>query len=655
MVRLLLRRCLQRDRKKRLQDINDARVEIEEAIADPHASSMLLAGSSSAGDASRRGIKPLWLAAAMSLGAGATGAVLTSLCPAPLDPVPMRFQIEMMPEGELRTYARPDFAVSPDGVRIAFAVEVDDEVMLYVRDVGSDNARQLSGTRDARHPFFSPDGEWIGFFTDNHLKKVSVHGGTPIALAPVSSSHRGGTWLEDGTIVFAPSMTSDLHAVPDSGGTPEEFTDRGSGVSERSHRWPSAVPGRRQVVFTSETYEQDFSESAIEMLDLDTGLRHVLHTGGSYGLVTPGNVLLYVRDGTMFASALDSSGTSMTEPPRPVLYDLHSSRANGGAQIAVSDTGMLVYVEGSVLESESSRPVWIGFDGSTEPVNIEPDVFDMVRLSPDGTRVAFARGGQFKSDIVVYELARGIVTVVAGSEADEIAPVWSPDGRHIAYCAESDEAAIPSIFMIDSDGESAPTRITSATLASHYPNAWSPDGSTILFSQNTENNGLDIFSVLIDDEPVIETVLSTPALEAAASFRPDGEWIAYLSRTTGEREVYIRRLEGASNRRQISIGGGRWPEWSPDGMSVFYSADSDDDGTEILMRVDLTEEGGALSPSNPVEVVQYDVLRNSVFRRHAVDFPNDRVMVLQRADPKSEQQRERVHVVLNWFDQLEEH
>ncbi|MEE9236055.1 MAG: protein kinase, partial [Candidatus Acidoferrales bacterium] len=408
-IRRLLTRCLQKDPRQRLQAIGEARIVMEDLLAGKVEEAVVPGAAAVIAQPAWRRLLPWGLLVVVAVGA-ATAVAFWS--PWQSEPVqqPMRLRVEISPENPLYVDLGAAAALSPDGTKLAYVAGSGANRMLYLRTLEQYEGAPLSGTEGARSPFFSPDGQWIGFFTNNKLKKVSVAGGAPLTLCD-TQQNRGGTWGPDDTIVFAPDITTGLSRVPASGGTPEPITERQQG--ERSHRWPSFLPDGQHVLFIGQRGGQDYDDASIEVLNLETGERKVVHEGGTYPRYLPTGHLAYIRDGTLFAAPFDLDRLEVTGTPAPVLQEVLSTpggtSGTGAAQYAFSQNGLLVYLTGTPAVQKFPI-VWVDRRGNVTPMVEDQRNYSMPRLSPDGTRLALVIEEESSTDIWVYDIERGAMT-----------------------------------------------------------------------------------------------------------------------------------------------------------------------------------------------------------------------------------------------------
>ncbi len=361
-IRRLLERCLQKDANRRLQSIGDARIALQEWQENPEAEEAVVA------DSARR---PSWLVAAGVAAGLVLGAVLgATLLGGGTEPELLRrFEINVSEQG-LFSRLGSGIEVSPDGSKIAYTTGSEGQIQaLVLRPLDRFQETVLAtgeGATGPYHPFFSPNGDWLGYVTPGELKKISASGGAPITLAEVDRS-RGASWGPDGTIVYARSILTGLSLISAAGGDPKPLTELDEAVNEQSHRWPQWLPGGKAVLFSSlvQGGQFAFEDGVIEVVVVETGERKVVHRGGYYPRYVPTGHILYVHDGSLFALPFDAKKLEATGSQMPVLEGLETNAGQGSAQYAVSDTGLLVYLEGSD-ELEPFPIVWVDREGRAE-------------------------------------------------------------------------------------------------------------------------------------------------------------------------------------------------------------------------------------------------------------------------------------------------
>jgi len=457
-VRRLLKRCIEKDPRKRWRDIGDVRMVSDESMEIVQV------------PADRRFWLP-WGASAVLTVALMIAGIALWLVMRPVEHPLMRLGVDLGPNVAMQTNGGANLILSPDGTRLVFPSNgPNGQPRLSTRLLSQEQSTPITGTEGAHgDAFFSPDGLWIGFFADGKLKKISLQAGTPITLCDAPNP-RGGSWGDDNNIVFAPNIGGGLLRVSAYGGTPYPLTEpKGRG----SNRWPQVLPGARSVLFTAVDSGPNFENASIEIQSLQTGQRKTLHTGGSYGRYTPSGHLLYVHQGTLFARTFDLQRLELTGPPAPIVEDITNSAVTGSAQFdfstAPAGLGMLVYQMGK--EAQTSI-FWLESTGKTQPLYAVPGFYLTPRFSPDGKRLAVAlysgNSGLWLSDLERDALLR--LTSTAGDNG----PVWSPDGKHIAYVS-----AQTGIYWVRSDASTTPERLTRSEYIT-FPYSFSPDGRRLV-------------------------------------------------------------------------------------------------------------------------------------------------------------------------------
>ena len=621
----LLRRCLRKDHARRQRDLGDVSIELGELRHHPDGGA-----EPSSGDGPPQASHSLQLAWTVAgLAVAAMAAVLFwSLTSSPPPAAVTRTLLSVAPADRIPLGTNAlEMAISRDGRWLAYRGAAGTDSRLYLRNLSEAEAQPIAGTVGAAWPFFSPDGRWVGFFDfeENQLKKMSVTGGTPIALAPAPGA-RGGSWSESGTIVFASPSRAALSRVSEDGGTPEPVTELDASRGETSHRQPQLLPGGHAVLFKAQGTVN--SDNRIWAQSLTTGERHRLVEDAEFATYSPTGHLVYVQDGNLIAAPFDLDGLDLLGPGVTMV------NSSGGAvrQFTLSDTGMLVYATGD--ESASARRlVWVNREtGEAQPLDAPVSGYTHAHLSPDEERILVDGSG-----VGIFEISSGVFEPLAtGSWA-----IWTPDGRRVTY-ASRQAGTVWDIFEKPSDGSGTEEALVVRDLL-QAPRAWSPDGRTLAFSESDPTNGPDIWLLSPDDEDTPRPWLQTPANEGEPQFSPDGRWIAYSSNESGSFEVYVRSLAG-DVKRVISTEGGGAPRWSRDGRELFYRSGSgmfvvevSTDGTFERGRPTLLFEGPYLPDFTGT--ASYDVSADA-----------QRFLMITRG--QSDDTPMQLNVVQNWHQEL---
>jgi len=569
-VHRVLRRCLTRDVNRRLSHASGARVALQETLDGvpeerPGPSSAVPVRETRAW---KRALP--WalagvfaLLAAIALGrrpaeSGSPPALMTLVAPLPDSYTVPSDQMDVL-------------TLSPDGKMLALVLEKDGKKLLFTRRLDSPDMVPLAGTDDAATPFFSPDGAWIGFFADRKLKKIAVGGGRPVTLCGVDSDNRGGTWGTDDRISFTPHYAAGLAQVSAAGGEPTPLTTLDSARGERTHRWPQAVPGADLVLFTVGSLDspESYDGSRIDAVRPSTGKRQTVLEGASMARYVPSGHLVFAREGFLFAVPFDIERLERRGNPVPVVENVMGMRSSGVVHMAFSRNGLLAYLAGAP-RSRRSRLVWRYGDGRSEPAADPVAGYVNPRFSPDRKRVAVEIEGETTFDIWTWDVARRTSTRLT-FEGDNTRPVWSPDGRKIAFATTRNGVAMT--YVKAADGSGTETKVYGAETGSDWgptigPGAWSPDGRFLLleFSNTRQQN----IAVLDMEDGQVRVLLDSPAIEMTPVFSPDGRWFAYVSDESGRVEVYVRAFGEAGGKWQVSEAGGLAPRWSPEGRELYW-------------------------------------------------------------------------------------
>ena len=655
-IRRLLHRSLEKRPKQRLRDIGEARIRVEEALgrAEPAPS---ISGASitsmpsipaAAGEPApaaapaARGARLPWLLCGMAL----VVAAASFLWPRGSEPAPQPVvRVEMvMTENTLRGVPGSSVVISPDGKRMAYLDSSDQRI--YVRLADQLEATPLSGTEGAWQPFFSPDGDWIGFFADRKLKKVSILGGAPLTLCD-AADRRGASWGDDGTIVFAPDTRSGLYRVTETGGEPEPLTTLDPEQGEWSHRWPHMLPGGQAVLFVSHSQGASWDEASIELLDLRTMERKLLQEGGSYPAYVPTGHLVYVHDRTLFAVPFDAESLEVVGLPAPVLEEVYWSRTNGGAHYSVSAAGHLLYRVGRPASQEQTLS-WIDREGNRTPAVTEPRGYGGFRLSPDGSRLlATLAEDAGDEDLWIYDFARETMSKLTFSEDEDRSGFWLPDGENVVFTSNRDSTVF-NLYRKRADGTGDAERLSTSSQGSGSGDV-SPDGQLLVFAQNNPSTGWDLRLLPLSGEGEVRDFLASPSTEGRPRVSPDGRWLCYISDESGGWELYVRPFPEGTGKWQISTSGAAGVgQWSPDGRQIYYRVG----GKQELMVVDVSTEGSRFLPGKP-RLLFEGALGGTPWGLNWDVHPDGRRFLV--TDPRTDVdavQDGHAMLVVNWFDEL---
>jgi eukaryotic-like serine/threonine-protein kinase len=634
-VRRLLRRCLQKDPQRRLHDIADARLEIEETLASPASG---LPEAAPPGPESQPGWwrnTMLW----MSIILGAAGLsfgiwTLEHTPPSAHGPL-IHFSVTLPPNEQLGGLDFPSVVLSPKGTHLAYIVSRGGTSRLFLHRMDNLQDEPISGSERALGPFFSPDGQWLGFFADGKLMKTSIGGGAPAVLceAPIGF---GAVWGADNTITYAPTGGSGLMQVSAAGGTPREVTKLNAEKGEFSHRWPDLLPGGRTLLFTvSSTGSWD--DAQIVAQSLETGERHLLVAGGTFPHYLPTGHLVYARGGSLMAVPFDISSQKVNGPPAVVLPKVWES-IEGAAQFSFSPLGHIVYVAGGLPGREHTL-VWVDRNKVIEPLAAPEHNYSEPRLSPDGRRLAVTIT-QNSDNIWIYAIPTGSLTQLT-FEGKNAMPVWTRDGTRLAFA--SNKTGALNLFWKPADGSGTDERLTTSGQP-QAPFSWSPGSRSIIFVEQSPTTGRDIWMLTLDGGLKSTPILQSPSNETGPALSPDGRWLAFVSDESGHNEVYVIPLMGGQLKRQVSMDGGTEPLWSHDGGEIFYRT-----GNKMMVSRTRTIPDFQAGPAQLLFEGAYDKGRES---RPAYDVAADGRRFLMVRTNDGESAPTGLEIILEWFDEL---
>lgn len=634
----LVRRCMAKDPEDRYQSMRDVALDLRtpppEAVGQRHALPWALAGVATLALAIVAGV--VWYNAPR---------------PAPLRPL-IRADIVVDDSTPLaRVGGGNVLALSPDGTRLALILrDADGKIRLHTRLLSQSQVTPMAGTEDASNPFFSPEGDWIGFFADNKLKKISVEGGAAVTLCDAATI-RGASWGDDGNIIATIANRAGLSRIPSAGGTPEPVTKLNPG--EFTHRWPQVLPGGNAVVFTASTRTGSYDDANIDVISLKTGERKTVARGGFFPRYLPISkslgYLIYVHQSTLFAVPFDLERLAVTGPAAPVLEEV-SNNASAGGDFAFAQNGAFVYLAGKGSSAGWSIS-WMDHSGKTQPLHAPRGLYEMPRFSPDGKRLAFAVTNGSNEDIWVKDLDRDTPSRLSFLPDRNRGPVWTPDGKNIVF--RSFNPAAPGLYWIRSDGSGEAQRLTDGKLG-ESPRSISPDGKRLAFTREGNAGSQDIFTALIEGDsghPKLgkpELFLGTPFNEFSPAFSPDGRWLAYESNESGTFEVYVRPFPGPGGRWVISAGGATDAVWSRDGRELLFVTPE-----QHVMTVSYTAKGDSFAAGKPRLWTEARLFYPQGSSYYDLAPDGKRLAVMVADEQNSGKLPTHLTFLLNFFDELQ--
>ncbi len=687
-ARRLLERCLERDPKRRLRDIGEARLALEGAPLASGLSAVLPAQPSSGpvgvqpeGRKSRRGSGERSFLAEFALQHPAATVLIVAIlaivattrrCSSSRPPETarrspgMKLRVQLADNKPLFDEQGSAAVLSPDGRTAAFVIGEGAKTWLRLRRLDSLEAADVPESGGAKGPFFSPDGQWVGFFARGRLLKAPVTGGAPSELTQVRDA-RGGAWSSRDVIVFAPDTQGGLMRVPAAGGTPEPLTTLAGDIRERSHRWPSFLPGGGEVLFAVQRFGQEYDESTIETVSLRTRARKLVHKGGAYPRYARSGHLLFARRGVLYAARFDREDQKLEGTPRPVLEGLMANLGNeavgdGSAQYDVSAAGTLLYRTGRPAAREAQLQV---LDAKGAPAFTDERkhvFFSRPRFSPDARRIAVDIDSQPGVHIWVYDLARSEHTRLTFDQ-NNIVPEWTPDGRFVTFISNQlplvSTPTGPSgdaIYYMSADGSGAQQLLFRAEGQAVFERSFSPDGRLMAVSLLQEKTGSDIVLLRLDG-PLRqgvkvtgpEPLLATEAEEAFPAISPDGKLLAYaMSTNRGDWRVFVRPFPSGEGQREVATG--VLPRWSFDGRTLYYQ------NAGRLYSVAVEARASPPAFGDPREVFDRTFIEKLPALEGFYDVAPDgkRFAVIQFASPADASQTDASHVIVafDWTEEL---
>ena len=662
-IRRLLRRCLEKEPKRRLRDIGEARLTLEDPASAVPAAEAVAAG------AQAPALQPatLWrrampIAATAVIVGAIAGALMWSLTPPPAAaPGATRFPI-VLPDDKQITTTNGALAVSPDGTRVVYVANRQ----LYIRSMGEVEARPIPGSNiGPNFPVFSPDGQWVAFqSSDDLLVKVPIGGGTPLTLCKAGLLW-GASWDGD-TIVFA-SRNRGILRVSANGGEPEVIVKISGAESAAG---PQLLDEGRLLLFTlaTEAVAERWDKAQIIVQSMASGERHVVVRGGSAGRYVPTGLglparagrdaghLVYAVGNSLLAMPFDLTRLAARGSPVPVVEGVArplSFLASGVAQYDVSATGTIAYLPGAGSRggNEPKSLAMAGRDGKIQPLGLPAQPYVHPRVSPNGRQLVVGTDDGKDAVVWVYDLKAGGSLRRLTFGGRNLFPIWTRDGRFITF--QSDRDGDLAIFKQLADGSGPAVRLTKPGQGvSHEPESWSPDGKVLSMDISTAGNQ-SVWTIGMEPDAKPKAFVDTAAVEKHSSFSPDGRWLAYMAAAVagGPSDVFIQPFPPTGAKYQVSNGGGRVPVWSPDGKQLFFH----NAGPNRVFVVDVLA-GQGLTFGTPVPLPIDGTIHPLSQRNYDVTPDGKQLIVVLPAQATQSDPTRRaavqINVVLNWFEEL---
>jgi serine/threonine-protein kinase len=678
-IHRLLRRCLEKDPRQRLQAIGDARIELTETLSSAGLASADRGYHEAAAALAPRRSVLVPVAAASVAAALLAGAAVWLLKPAPsgeeprvtrslvgVDPFDQRPPAQ--PGQSTSPVARPDrtaLALSPDGRTLVFrgqgfniTPDGRNQTALYVRPLDSLTARPIVTTTGADSPFFSPDGAWIGYVDGGELRRVRATGGeaTATTITPLPNRRQriaGASWADEGFIVFA--TFDGLWRVAASGGAPERIAAVAD--NENARVLPQVLPGGQWVLFTRQPTAFRWDDAQIVARSLATGEEKVLLSDAADARYVGTGHLLFMRRGKLMAVAFEAARVALAGAPVTVVDDVmqaiympNSLSDSGAGQFAVASAGTLVYVTGGPKPTDPLELVWIDRAGNVQAVGAPRGPYDAPRVSPDGRRIAMFSGAAATDGqrVWVYDTERRTHTALTARDEHVAWAVWSPDGTRIVFARLHEGKGTLHARSADGSGNAEP--IVEARPNYQTPSSWVGSGK-LAFVENAEGTGADIRVLDVGaGDRTGSVVVQSPADESYPAFSPDGNWLAYMSAASGRSEVYVQPFPGPGQRILISTGGGTAPAWKGDGRELYYQFVQD--GALRMMAVPITISGSTVSAGTPRQLFEATGLNSTgPARGYDVTADGQRFLFARRVEVPAAPAPPMV-LVENWLEDL---
>src|SRR5712692_5781343 len=617
----LIRTCLAKDPEERFQTAHDVKLQLRwlqqsSGIAQPVVRAT-------------RWRKILWPIAALAT----LLAILAILWMSQTRPTRdlygvTRFTIALGNHSELSVDTTQAVVVSPDGKRLAYVASESGLPHLHVRSLNRFDSVAIPESEGATFPFFSPDGEWIAFFSQGRLKKAPVNGGAPVVVCDLNSFF-GGAWTSDGKIIFDdPSMG--LGMVPEAGGTPQKIRINQESLNSHSPALPRILPNSPWVVFTN----YPGTATQLRVVNVDTGEVRLLLNDAEGGYYS-GNRLLYYSGGAVWAIPFDLKSVSGSAPAVPVVMDV--DERNFVAQFSAAQTGVLAYAPG-VAGNFTRNLFWVDRKGQAQKIDVPANDYVDPSISPDGKRFAVAIRSLSDQQLAVYDAVRGVLMRIPSNGTRNTSPTWTPDGRELVVDASGPNQK-HGIYRIAADGSSGPQLIYPLAASGHVT---SIAGGHAVIMMTDPVTSTDLWTMELNGKNEPQPFRRTSAMERQGSLSPDGKWMAYASNESGRSEIYVEPVPGPGGRWQISTNGGEQPRWVRTGREIVYR-----NGTKMMSAAVQIQP--TFSAAKPVELFDRKFDRGGTVGGYDIT-PDGQTFVMTRSEQANPTE---IRVVVGWSaDQL---
>jgi Tol biopolymer transport system component len=621
-IRRLLRRCLAKDLKRRLHDIADARIEIEESLdaTDDAPKTARRSGRIGPGAATALAIA--------FLGVGiASGMLLTRAQPEDGASASHAVRYSIHIDG-LNPNSAP--VISRDGRQIAIVgSKPDGSSAIWIQALDEDTPRELPGTSGASQPFWSPDGDSIGFFADGAVKRVDLNGGPSQRIARAEEA-LGAAWSSTGVIVFSERYA--LYQVPASGGTPAPVASLDLSRQENSLRVPEFLPDGRRFLYSARSGRPENTSVYLASLDGGTPTR-LLNTRWPARHASS-DVLMYVRDDALVAQSFDAERGQLTGTPRQIVGPIDPNFA-GLDFYSVSETGALVY---RLPPPGLSQLTWVDRDGAVGSTLGQPSSISNFRLSLDEHRIVFDEMSRGSRSVWTLDMGTGARSRLTFPGSDDWQPIWSPDGLRVLFGSYRNGPI--DMYLKPASGEGNDQEFMLSSIQKG-PRDWSKDGRFVLYTQDSPEMKEDLYAREVSDNATPIAIAATAAREFDGRFSWDGRWVSYVSSETGMNEIFVQPFPPTGGKWQVSTGGGNSPRWRADGRELFYLTPRGE------MRVVSVADSRSFAAGPPQALFRLDGLRPAGPGNTTYEVTHDgrRFLVnLSKGAPSASS----ISVILNW-------
>jgi Tol biopolymer transport system component len=621
----VVRTCLAKNPDDRLQTAHDVKLQLRWIAEGSRAA--IVAPRAPGGWRARWPPATLWATAGLAVACAlALGFWSGRMARSNLSYGVTRFSIPLANRQELAVDTTLSVALSPDGRKLAYVVAESGVSRLYLRSLDQFDSVVVPESEGTSFPFFSPDSQWVAFYSQGKLNKATVTGGSPIPIC-ASPSFFGGAWTPDDHIIFAAPGLG-LASVPAGGGTPQQLKIAGSKQYSPAH--PVMLPGNKWVVFTN--YSVPGQE--LVALELATGEVRSLVNSAQTGDYVLGH-LLYYSAGAVWSAPFDVKTMSVTGAAVVIARGVDQHNLVG--QFSASSTGALAYAPG-VAESSGRGVYWVDRKGQARKIDLPAEDYVDPSIASDGKHFVIAVRRMGEQTLAVYDVDRGVLMRMGASGARYAAPTWTPDGKELVFDAAGPTLKL-GIYRMPADGSAAPQLVHELAANGHVTSVSSQNQAVVMM--NDPATVTDLWLLSMKGDHPLQPFRRTPASERLGSFSPDGRWLAYASNESGRSEIYVEPVPGPGGRTQVSSEGGEQPRWSHNGREIFYRI-----GTKMMAVA--VETKPSLIARKPVELFDVRFDRGGAVPGYDV-APEGQMFLMVKSEQPSPTE---IRVVIGWPEEL---